>query len=419
MKNSLRLGANVLGLGSIQGLNLLVTLVTLPYLTRVFGVVVWGNIVFVLLVVNYLISFINWGFYLGAAQRISANREDKTKIGQLISNVFMAQVLLTFFSILVLFSIAYFLPKTQTQSLYVYAVLILIGNLLNPVWIFHGLERVWEATFVLFLAKLFTLPLIFWLIDDPKDAGLYLLLNGAMSAFVGVLSLIWITQQEFFQWHQTSFKQAGRAILEDSRIFITSMISSLNDSIIPLSIGVLGGSTELGLFNIADRVKSASITLFNPILHAINPRIAYLFSSSKIGISQILKYSFLITFFISALLGIAIFYYAPQLIHFLGGDGFDGSVYILQLISPVPMLSALSALMVYSVLVPMGHKNYYFLSSIIGLFFTMIIIYPCIQVFPDGGAAIALLGSEFLRFAILFSLMWCLRTAIVSKEKIV
>ena len=46
MKNLGRIGENILGVGGIQVLNGLVTLTTLTYLTRVFGVEGWGNIVF-------------------------------------------------------------------------------------------------------------------------------------------------------------------------------------------------------------------------------------------------------------------------------------------------------------------------------------------------------------------------------------
>ena len=418
MKDRHRLRVNILGLGGIQGLNMLLTLVTLPYLTRVFGAAGWGNIVFVLLVVNYLTTFINWGFYLGAAQRISANREDSKKLLEIIASVMTAQLMLTVASISILVLFALFVATSQTSYLYISSITILIGNFLNPSWILQGLEKVWEASFVVFLSKLIALPLIFILIQGVDDSVVYILLNGTASIVIGIFSIFWMTKKGIFEWQFAGVGNAFKVIAEDSRVFFTSIISILNDSIIPLSLGLTGGSAELGLFNIADRIKGACIALFNPILHAITPRIAYLSSSKQAGISNILKTSFLVTFGVATVLGLVIFAYATQIIEFIGGANFEGAIEMLQLLSPIPTISALSALIVYSVLIPLRHKNYYFSSSLLGLLITLVIIYPSLYFFPTNGAAVALLVSDLARFLLLLACMWFLRSSIASGDNL-
>jgi len=412
MKIASRLGRNIFGLGALQGINLAVTFLTLPYLTRVLGLEAWGEIVFVLLIVNYGIWIINWGFYLGATQRIAACRDNKHLVSKIACEVWLAQWLLTIVSIFILSLYIALIAEQKMQPLYIAGLTILIGNLLTPLWFLHGLEKVWEASFVMLLAKVVILPFIFITIDTSEDTSLYLQLNGIGSIAVGMACLFWMYKKAFFVWSMPSIRNTLRVIREDAPIFLTSMIANLTTSIIPTSIGILSSPSDLGLFNIADRIKGVAITIFHPVVHALYPRMAYLFSANKLEAVKLLRLSGMVIFLASLSVSITLFLYAPELVSILGGIKFEGAVPLLRVLALVPLASTVSAFIIHQVIIPLQEKRFYLISSIMIFVTTLILVYPSIEYFGIRGAAMTMLMTELLGCFFLIFSTWLLRESI-------
>ncbi|HCR3764252.1 TPA: oligosaccharide flippase family protein, partial [Citrobacter freundii] len=61
----------------MQGLNYVIPLISLPYLTRVLGVYDYGILSTILTVGSYLVLCIDFGFNLSATRKISANKNNK------------------------------------------------------------------------------------------------------------------------------------------------------------------------------------------------------------------------------------------------------------------------------------------------------------------------------------------------------
>ena len=64
----------------LQICNLLIPLVTYPYLINTLGKNLYGVIIYSQAIVSYLAIFVNWGFNISATKYISINREDSKKI---------------------------------------------------------------------------------------------------------------------------------------------------------------------------------------------------------------------------------------------------------------------------------------------------------------------------------------------------
>lgn len=407
-----RLVRNISGLGVLQAMNLFVTFLTLPYLTRVLGLEAWGNIVFALLVVNYCVWLTNWGFYLGATQRISACRDHGDLLSKIACEVWIAQCILTIISIIILSLFIIFFAERSMRPLYISGITILIGNLITPLWFLHGLEKVWEASLILLLAKILTLPFIFLFINHADDASLYIQLNGLGSVFAGIISLYWMYKSAFFKWRRPKIKSVLRSIGQDASIFVTSMVANITGSIIPNTLGILAGSSDLGLFNIADRIKAAAITIFHPVVHALYPRMAYLFAANKLAAVELLRISGIAIFFASLAVSSILFAMAPQLILWIGGASFSDATDLLKILALVPLVSTISAFIVHQVLIPLQKNVFYLVSTIIILITTLVLVYPNIIYFGVRGAAMTMLIAELLGCISLVLFMWFLRGSI-------
>ena len=78
----------------LQICNLLIPLVTYPYLINTLGKNLYGVIIYSQAIVSYLAIFVNWGFNISATKYISINREDSKKINEIVSVVYIVKTLL-------------------------------------------------------------------------------------------------------------------------------------------------------------------------------------------------------------------------------------------------------------------------------------------------------------------------------------
>ncbi|QPW29642.1 oligosaccharide flippase family protein [Edwardsiella ictaluri] len=98
---------NSISLLAMQGINYILPLVTLPYLTRILHVYPFGIYSATMSVGAYVILFINFGFDLSATRKIAKSKGDNYAISAIFFNVILAKFLLFFLSFVIVFLLLY------------------------------------------------------------------------------------------------------------------------------------------------------------------------------------------------------------------------------------------------------------------------------------------------------------------------
>jgi len=165
-----RLMDNFLSLTALQGINMLIPLITFPYLVRVLGVDQFGVFSFIMAVMLYAEIITDYGFNLSATKHISINSKTQAKINEIFSSVIMikAVMALMFFMFLLLL-IATVDRFAQDGSLYIYAYGLIIGQVLFPVWFFQGIEKMRYITILNAVSKIIFAVAIFLFVKNPED----------------------------------------------------------------------------------------------------------------------------------------------------------------------------------------------------------------------------------------------------------
>ncbi len=402
---------NILSLGFLQALNFGVTLLTLPYLTRVFGVSIWGKIVFAQLIIGYMVWISNWGFYLGAARKVSVNRLDKRKLSTIFSVTFTAQCLLTFFTFFVFFILLSFSSLTSDENFIFLTVSgLLIGNLLTPLWFFNGLEKIRESALIQISAKILAIPFIFIFVQNKKDVVTYLLINSFSAIIFGVLSIGWILKSGLIRWNAPRLSSVLKVIHDDFHLFTSALWGNLNSSLVPTFLGIFSGSVELGYYNIADRARGAAITILHPISHALFPRMCHLHHYNKKYAIVLLKRIALLLIFFSLCMSIGLLIFPRSILMLIGGNDYLKGTNTLMWISFTPLFSTISAFIIHQILIPVGEGRLYNKIMLYGLLLSSAIVIPLVQKYGAVGASITSLISEF------FVMLLLIRGIIVSRK---
>ena len=91
-QDSKKISANFMYLSILQGMNLLLPLITFPYLVRVLGIEKFGLIMFAQAFIVYFSMLADYGFNLSGIREVSSNRNNKNKLIKIFSSTFFLAV---------------------------------------------------------------------------------------------------------------------------------------------------------------------------------------------------------------------------------------------------------------------------------------------------------------------------------------
>ena len=218
------LRVNVAALGVLQIANYLIPLITLPYLTRVLGIEAFGKVAFVQVVMQFCILLTDYGFSWSATSQIAANRTDRSFVSRTFMATWTAQWLLVLLALLILTICTMTVPLLkQDASLYLLGFLLIIGNVLFPMWLLQGLERLKEAAVIQLSSRLVTLPLLFILVTSPADTQMAVLIIGLAPTTSGIVSLFWINRVRLLDWQLPDRQDIAASIKAGGGLFMSKV----------------------------------------------------------------------------------------------------------------------------------------------------------------------------------------------------
>lgn len=393
-----RIFINIFSLFGIYFINFLISLISLPFLIKNYGLNKWGEIVLCQIFLNYLIWIIDWSFNQYGSKFVSINHNlKKQKI--IVEEIWSAQLILTIFTVIIalLISIVWY----KYRLIFLYFNLSLIGNFLQPYWFLNGLERNYESAILqLFNKVLFTLS-IFLFINPDSDISNFFLIFGCCYIITGILYQLRIQKIFKNRLDIVSFSKSISVIKKSSSLYFSSVFASFINTSIPLIISYFLGATNLGIYNVADRIKGICSQLTNPISHAIFPRMAKKYSKDKKEGNNMLKKVILfvlpIVLFAYFLLNIK----STIVVSFFTNENISSVVMVLRILLISFVINVINEILIYQYMIPNGHYKSINNLRIIMLISTIIFCLALVNEFGLIGAAFANLFSEFLGFFII------------------
>lgn len=399
-----RLRHSIFVLLLLQGGQNLSSLILLPLLTRALGAKGYGELGFCIAFIGYFVLFVEWGFGLGASQQIAIHREDKHKRSQIFWDVFASKFFLAFIGTIVLFIATYFFAIVRPHALLLWLVyLSAIAMVFAPSFYYQGIEKL-EGMFLINLVIRFaSLPIIFLLVKDINDIAWAIGIQSGALLLAALINFIVLLRSGSLMWVRPSKEGVIYSLTSNFPLFLSSASTGIFASSVIVLLGLVSGSLAVGYFVGAFNLIKAGQGLLAPLSQVMFPRLSHLFKHARDEAITALKKVFVLQSGITLSMTVVAFTLAPIILPILMGQGFDHSVFVFQVLTPLFFLSALTNLLGQQAMIPLGFHDAYtrviVLGSVVGLVLVGILGY----LFSATGAAVSLVLAELLMVLIMAS----------------
>lgn len=321
-------------LSALQVFNMLLPLITYPYLIRVLGKETYGLVVFAQAIIGYLVILVGFGFNISATKEVSVNRNNKEKLNEIVSSVLIIKGILFVLAVIILSVLLYLIPQAKGyETLFILTLWMCLYDMIFPIWYFQGIEKMKYITYITLLSRMIFLGLIFIFIHTSNDYLYIPIINGIGAILAGLTSLYIVFAKDKLKFSLQSYTQLKYYFKDSIPIFVSNVSIKLYMSTNKVIVGSFLGMSEVAYYDLAEKLSGV---LKTPILltgQAIYPIIA------KEKNKEFIRKSFKLTIIASIIILIIGWSSSDFIIQILGGKDMNPSVPILRilLISIIPV----------------------------------------------------------------------------------
>lgn len=393
---------NMSSLGLIQIANFVIPLLIVPYISRIIGIENYGKLEYARTFVLYFTILIDYGFNLTATREVSIHRNNKEKINELITNVFIAKLILFLIATLIFWALLYFDGTlNQKSSLLWVTYLINFGFLLFPLWFFQGMEKLATIAYINFGIKLIIVSGVIFFIRQSSDFWIYNLFLSLAQIVIGIVALYILYSKFSYRFHRPYFKNVVQQFKDGFNVFLTTILVSFFVSYAFILLQKFGTDVEVGAYSTANKlVMTVQVLILLPFSQAFFPFITKTAKKDlNLFISHIKKASIVIAI-ITFIIGLITFIFAELIITIIFGKDFLYAVPTLKILAFLPAFTIMNNLFSYQGLLSLN-KDKLFLW--IHIFFTIAIVagsYFLIPIYGLHGVAYIRIVSEILLMSV-------------------
>jgi PST family polysaccharide transporter len=364
-----KLVENFTYLGLIQVFNLLLPLLTYPYLIHVLQIEIFGSIVFAQNLISYFTIVINFGFNISGAKEVSIYRNDKSKITEIVSSIIIIKFIFWILALILLISSLLVLNlRREDFLLYIFSFSICFQELLFPQWYFQGVEKMKFTTIINLIIRLIFLVMIFLFVKEKSDYLLVPLFSGIGALIGGLISLYIIFFREKVRFKFQNINILILYLKSSFALFASDIVISLKDKLNVFFIGLFLGMKDVAIYDLGMKIVGLILQLVNIANNAIYPKVAV--QKDMNFVKKITKYTFYVVCFLVFIIQIFI----NNILHLFNQD-LSEAIIPIRILLLSPIIFSISFPMAHNCLVVFGKYKLLLIGMIITSILYLMLIY--------------------------------------------
>ena len=246
-------------------------LLTLPYLTRVLSIPVYGVVTYVKAVMQYMQLLLAFGFALSATKEIVGANLDKDKLSRILGDVQVAKLLLTGIAGAALVVLTICIPILRENILFValsFLNVVLMEMLAD--FLFRGIDRMEVLAIRFVLSKIISTVCTFLFIKDDSHL-LMIPIFDCLGSVAALVLVLWEVRKLGLWFKPSGIRESIRMLKESAAYFISDMASTAFGALNTLLIGIYASSTDVAYWGLVMQLVGAVNAMYTPITNGIYP----------------------------------------------------------------------------------------------------------------------------------------------------
>lgn len=403
-----RFAVNVASLCSVNVANMLLPLLTVPYVVRIIGPARLGLLNFSQAYVTYFALLINYGFEIAAVRAIAGRQDDQAHTNRIFSEVLAGKTLLWIVSTIAFVAITLSTPALREHAwLHAGTYLSCVGTVLFPIWLYQAMEDLGRVAVFNFLVKLLFSVSIFALIRRPGD---YFYQNLALSiaqVLIGLVALIVATRRFNVRFAWPTAAALRRRFRSDRTLFLSSVMITLYATSNVFILGLMSSAYSVGIFSAGIRLESIARSFVGlAINQAFFPIAARAFGLGRAQGLLMIQQVFLPLLVFLSLISLFLWLIAPVFITGFYGRQFAAAIPVLRAAALLTVTIGVSNLLGFHVMLNLHMDRAFFAitagGSVIGIGLNVLLIHH----FAELGSTYAWLITETYITLAMFGYLW-------------
>lgn len=400
---------NTTYLSVLEILKMVMPFVALPYLISTVGADKYGLVVFAQAVISYFIILVNFGLDVSAVKNVSVNRNDRTKLSEVVSSVLIIKGLLFVLSFLILLVLLCCVKQfRENYVLFLLCFLSCLSEILFPVWFYQGVEKMKYITLIRFTSIFFYTVTVFVFIKQESDYLLIPLLQSLGWIVSGVVSFFMLIRVERISLFLPAFSPIKAYFTESIPFFISRVSVVVNANMAKTICGIFFSMHEVAAFDLAQKIAMTALIPLQMLNQAIFPHIA------KTRDRAFVNRCFRLIMGATLLIILAVYVCAPLGVRILADGELPDSAIILRTLCLFIFSGGITAYTGAPVLVSFGYSKPFNRSVILSTF-VLIAIYIVLYFTNSFSIINFALALGFAEFVIaLYRLYYCNRYNLIT-----
>jgi PST family polysaccharide transporter len=395
-------------LSILQAANLVLFLITLPYLFRILGRNYYGLVVFAQAIVYYFSIFVNFGFNLTATRDISINRDNNLKVSEIVSSVLVIKFSFFIIALVLMYFLTVFIDSFRNyRILYILSMTACLSEAVFPLWYFQGLEKMKYITFINVSTRLLSTALVFVFIRESHDYFRYPLIIGAGTVSGAIIALFIVFSKHSVRFSFSPLSTLKSYLSDNVLYFLSNVSTQVYSNANRIIVGTFLGMSQVAYYDVAEKIINVIKVPFSVLSQAFFPKFA---KDRNISFLKKMMYG---TILFTIVIIIAVCIFSFPIISFFTGSANIVSVNVLRILSFSLLPISISIFYGDIIMINFGIKNEYAKMRFFGLLMYLalvacLIVLKCIGVYQL--AVIVIAVELFISF---YSYFICRRALLI------
>lgn len=351
-KNSLIL--NTVYLYIMQFGGYLLSLLLVPYQSRVISVEHNSQLSSAIGVMVYIQLLIQFGFTVSAVYAITKKRDDPEEQQRIYSSVLSAKLFLSFLSAIAIFVLTTFVPSYTNIKLvfWLYFIATLFESVL-PIYFLRGMEDMAIVSIVSLAGKALTFFVVIVFVKNDTQYLIIPISRIISSVFSFAFACIYIRIKHNIKLRLSSLKNAFLQMKESFQYFVSRISGSIYHGSNEIALGILYPST-LAIYTMPLKLVTTAQSVASPLADSFFPYMVRTKNMKKAILTTVVLTSAVL---VCCAIGEIFTEFFVKLIF---GDNYSESVIVLRLLIPIIAITPINYMITFPIMVPMGlakHAN--------------------------------------------------------------